>query len=95
MEKNKLYVSNMSFDTKEEDIKGVFEEFGEITDLKMITDRETGKFRGFCFITYADEESAANAKDNATGKEINGREISIDFARPMQKRTFQKRDYRN
>ena len=86
MEENKLFVNNMSFETKEEQISELFGEFGEITELKMITDRDTGRFRGFCFITFADAESAANAKNELNGKEFNGREIFVDIAKPQKDR---------
>lgn len=86
MEENKIFVNNMSFDTKEEQIRELFGEFGEITDLKMITDRDTGRFRGFCFITFADADSAGNAKNELNGKEFNGREIFVDIAKPQRDR---------
>jgi RNA recognition motif-containing protein len=87
MEENKLFVNNMSFETKEEEIRELFKEFGEITELKMITDRETGRFRGFGFITFSSAEEANAAKEALNGKELNGREISVDIARPQRDRS--------
>jgi cold-inducible RNA-binding protein len=87
MEENKLFVNNMSFETKEEEIRELFKEFGEITELKMITDRETGRFRGFGFITFSSAEEANAAKEALNGKELNGREISVDIARPQRERS--------
>jgi cold-inducible RNA-binding protein len=87
MEENKLFVNNMSFETKEEEIRELFKEFGEITELKMITDRETGRFRGFGFITFSNAEEANAAKEALNGKELNGREISVDIARPQRERS--------
>ncbi len=86
MENNKLFVNNMPFETKEEEIRALFEEFGEITELKMITDRATGRFRGFCFITYATEESAMAAKEAMVGKKLNDREIFVEIAKPQTDR---------
>ncbi len=83
---NKLFVNNMPFATKEEEIRALFEEFGEITELKMITDRETGRFRGFCFITYATDEAASAAKEALSGKEVNGRQIAVEIAKPQENR---------
>jgi cold-inducible RNA-binding protein len=83
---DKLFVNNMSFETKEEEIRELFKEFGEITELKMITDRETGRFRGFGFITFSSAEEANLAKEALNGKELNGREISVEVARPQENR---------
>jgi len=80
-EEVKLYVGNLSFDTREEDIKGMFEEYGTVSDCFMPTDRDTGKVRGFCFVTMpsADAEIAC-AKLN--GQEVDGRALRVNEAQP-------------
>lgn len=80
-EEVKLYVGNLSFDSREEDIKRMFEEYGTVTDCFMPTDRDTGKVRGFCFVTMpsADAEVAC-AKLN--GQELDGRALRVNEAQP-------------
>lgn len=77
----KLYVGNLSFDTGEEQIKRVFEDFGTVTDCFMPTDRETGKVRGFCFVTMpsADAEVACG---KLNGHEVDGRALRVNEAQP-------------
>ena len=62
----------------------MFEEFGEIVSARVITDRESGRSRGFGFVEFADEAAAQAAVDGINGKEIDGRAINVDFARPAQ-----------
>ena len=80
-EEVKLYVGNLSFDTAEPEIRRLFEEFGPVTDCFMPTDRDSGKVRGFCFVTMpsADAEKACNALN---GKEVDGRALRVNEAQP-------------
>jgi RNA recognition motif-containing protein len=80
-EEVKLYVGNMSFDTPETEIRRMFEEFGPVTDCFMPSDRDTGKVRGFCFVTMAsaDAEKACNALN---GKDVDGRALRVNEAQP-------------
>lgn len=77
----KLYVGNLSFDTGEDEIKRAFEEFGTVTDCFMPTDRDTGKVRGFCFVTMpaADAEVACT---KLNGHEVDGRSLRVNEAQP-------------
>jgi len=77
----KLYVGNLSFDTTDESVRGIFEKFGEVSDCFLPTDRETGKVRGFAFVTMksADAEKACAAMN---GVEIDGRMLKINEAQP-------------
>ena len=73
----KLFVSNLDFELKPEDIKGVFSDIGTVITLTLVTDRETGRSRGYCFIEMASAEEAAKAIEGLNGKVINGRPISV------------------
>ncbi len=81
----KIYVGNLSFQATEDDIRDLFTEFGEVESVAMITDRETGRFRGFCFVEMADAaaQSAISALD---GKEVEGRALRVNEARPREER---------
>ena len=82
----KVYVGNLSFSATEDQVRGLFEEYGEIQSIAMINDRDTGRFRGFAFVEM--EDSAANAAIKAlNGKEVDGRELSANEARPREERS--------
>ena len=77
----KLYVGNLSFNTTEDQVREMFTEFGTVESVAMITDRDSGNFRGFCFVEM--ESTAANAAVNAlNGKDVDGRSLTINEARP-------------
>ena len=80
MENNKLFVGGISWNIDWRELKDVFSEFGEVTFVRIITDRETGRSKGFGFVEFASADDAAKAKDEMDGKEIDGRAIRIDFA---------------
>lgn len=81
-----IYVSNLSFHTTDEDLKKLFGEFGEVSSAKIIIDRTTGRSRGFGFIEMPDEISGKQAMDELTGKEIEGRALSVSVARQKEER---------
>jgi len=81
---NKLFVGNLPWSTDDQGLQTMFEEFGEIVSARVITDRESGRSRGFGFVEFADEAAAQAAVDGINGKEIDGRAINVDFARPAQ-----------
>lgn len=78
----KLYVGNLSFNTAEADLRAAFEAFGQVTDLHIAMDRETGRPRGFAFITYATEAESKLAIEKLNGTELNGRALTVNEARP-------------
>ena len=81
----KIYVGNLPFQATEEDVRQLFEEYGEIESVAMITDRDTGRFRGFCFVEMAD--GAADAAMAALdGQDFNGRDLRVNEARPREER---------
>jgi cold-inducible RNA-binding protein len=80
----KLYVSNLSFSASESDLRGAFEPFGQVTEVAIPTDRETGRPRGFAFVTFAAAESAQAAIAGMNGKELDGRALRVSEARPKE-----------
>jgi RNA recognition motif-containing protein len=81
----KVYVGNLSFAATEGQVDELFSQYGKVESIAWITDRDTGRFRGFCFLEM--EESAANAAIKALdGKEIDGRDLRVNEARPREDR---------
>jgi len=82
----KIYVGNLSFETTEAQVSEMFEKFGTIESIAMINDRDTGRFRGFCFVEM--EESAANGAINALNDtEVDGRMLRVNEAKPREERS--------
>lgn len=84
--KNKLYVGNLPYGVNDEGLKQLFAEFGEVTDAKVIVDKFSNRSKGFGFVTMADDASAQKAIDAMNNKEIEGRAIVVNVARPMKPR---------
>ena len=82
-----LFVGNMSFQTTESDLRSLFEPFGEITRIQLMTDRDTGRARGFGFVDMANDEEAAKAIAALNGKEVDGRALNVNEARPKTERS--------
>lgn len=76
----KLFVGNLSWDTTDDGLHEAFAPFGEITEAKVITDRYTGRSRGFGFVTFTDDEAADKAVADINGTELDGRAIRVDVA---------------
>ncbi len=77
-----LFVGNMSFQTSEADLRALFEPFGQITRVHIAMDRETGRARGFAFVEMNNDEEAAKAIAGLDGKEVGGRNLKVNEARP-------------
>jgi RNA recognition motif-containing protein len=86
----KIYVGNLSFRTTEEDLAGLFQQVGGVEAVSIITDRETGRSKGFGFVTMNDEE-AEKAIAQFNGSEFGGRALTVNEARPMVKKEFTSR----
>jgi len=82
-----LFVGNMSFQTTESEMRAMFEPFGEITRVQVITDRDTGRARGFGFVEMANDDEAAKAIAALNGKEVDGRAWNVNEARPKAERS--------
>jgi len=81
----KLFVGNLDYSVKDEDLEKHFGQYGEVVSARVITDRETNRSRGFGFVEFADEESAQKAKKELQDSELSGRAINIDDAKPNQR----------
>ncbi|HCD35215.1 MAG TPA: RNA-binding protein, partial [Phycisphaerales bacterium] len=80
----KIYVGNIPFSTTEDSLSAEFGAFGEVEDVALITDRETGRPRGFAFVTMANDEEARKAIESLNGTEVGGRTITVNEARPRE-----------
>ena len=77
-----IYVGNLSYDATEDDIRQAFAQHGEVSAVNVITDRETGRPRGFAFVEMPNSDEAQNAIRNVNETEIAGREVKVNEARP-------------
>ena len=86
---SKIYVGNISFNTSEEDLKNVFTSFGDVVSVNIITDRETGRSKGFGFVELSSPDAAKAAIAALNGKEVDGRQLRVNEAqdRPKKERT--------
>jgi RNA recognition motif-containing protein len=90
-----IYVSNLGFSVQDEDLKEYFEEYGEVTSAKVITDKFTNRSRGFGFVEMPDESGAQKAIKELNGAVVEGRSISVTVARPREERSNNKRSFSN
>jgi RNA recognition motif-containing protein len=81
-----IYVSNLSFNVQDEDLKQVFAPFGEVTSAKIITDRESGRSRGFGFVEMSTDESSRKAIAELDGTQVDNRTITVNEAKPRESR---------
>ncbi len=81
-----IYVGNLSFNATEEDIRQAFAEHGEVSEVNIVSDRETGRSRGFAFVEMPDGEQAKEAIEKVNPTEIDGRSITVNEARPKRDR---------
>lgn len=82
----KLYVGNISFDTTEQDLEELFSEVGTVQSANIITDRDTGRSRGFGFVELSSQEEGQNAISQFDGQEIDGRQLKVNEAKPRENR---------
>ena len=81
-----IFTGNLSYSMAESELRELFEEFGEVTSAKIITDRETRRSKGFGFVEMADKESALKAIEKLNGQAIDGRPMVVNEARPREER---------
>ena len=81
----KLFVGSLSWDTNDESLRNAFSDHGEITEALVISDRDSGRSRGFGFVTFDDDESADKAVAALNGTELDGRTIKVDVAQAKQR----------
>ena len=82
----KLFVGNLSWNTEETSLRDLFEAHGEVEDVRIITDRDTGRSRGFGFVTFVNSDDAKNAMEALNGTELDGRNLNVNEARERQPR---------
>ena len=82
-----IYVSNLSFNTSDAELKDLFSTFGEVSSAKVITDRETGRSRGFGFVEMPSEDEGKDAMLGLNNKEVEGRAMSVSVAKEREERT--------
>ena len=82
-----IYVGNLPFSATEAAVKGLFEEYGPVNSVNLITDRDTGRLRGFGFVEMEDEANAASAIKALDGQEFDGRPLKVNEARERQPRS--------
>ena len=81
-----IYIGNLSFDTTEDQLREAFEQYGEVSTVNIITDKYTGKPRGFAFVEMPDQNSATSAISGLNTQELNGRTLNVNEARPRTDR---------
>jgi len=84
---NKLFVGNLSFNTTENDLNDAFAAFGTVTEANLMMDRTTNRPRGFGFVTMSSPEEAQKAIEGLNGREMDGRALTVNVARPREERT--------
>lgn len=82
----KLYVGNLNFQATEQDVRGVFSPYGEVQNVSLVTDRYSGRSRGFAFVEMSSEEAAGKAREALNGKPFQERNLTVDWARPEGER---------
>ncbi|MBK8170079.1 MAG: RNA-binding protein [Sandaracinaceae bacterium] len=86
MAENKLYVGNLPFSTSEEDLTAQFGQYGTVQRATLVTDRETGRSRGFAFVEMASDADAKAAIEALDGQQMGGRQLQVNIARPREDR---------
>lgn len=83
---NKLYIGNLSYGIKDQDLNSLFSKYGEVLSAKVITDRDTGRSKGFGFVEMGTDEEAQKAISELDGNEIDGRPLKVNEAKPREPR---------
>lgn len=88
---NKLYVGNLNYRTEQESLRSLFTQFGDVVSAVILTDRDTGRSRGFGFVEMSDADSASAAIEALNGSEFEGRMLKVNAAREREDRGFDRR----
>jgi RNA recognition motif-containing protein len=81
-----IYISGLNFNTTDADLNDLFSEYGEVSSARVITDRESGRSRGFAFVEMSDDAAAQKAIDELNGAEYDQKVITVNVARPREER---------
>jgi cold-inducible RNA-binding protein len=84
----KIFVGNLSFGSTEYAVRSMFEAYGSVENVSLVTDRDTGQPRGFGFVEMSNNSEADRAIDELNGRELDGRALTINEARPKENRSF-------
>ncbi len=84
MQQNKLFVGNLAFSATQADVEALFSDYGELNEVRLITDRDSGQSRGFAFVTFAAQKDAESALE-MDGKSVNGRNLVVNIAKEKTK----------
>jgi RNA recognition motif-containing protein len=82
----KLYVGNLTYETSEADLQSLFEKSGTVKSIQIIKDRDTGRSKGFAFVEMTTQEEAQNAIKALNAKDVNGRPLKVNLAKPREER---------
>ena len=88
-----IYAGNLHYDMDEDQLRRLFEEYGEVESVKVIIDRDTGRSKGFGFVEMADDDAGHKALEELNGQEIQGRNLKVNIARERVRRDNFRRDY--
>lgn len=91
----RLFVGNLSYDTSESDLRDLVAPFGETNSVQLITDRDTGRSKGFGFVEFANATQATAAIAALNGKQVNGRALTVNEARPRNEGSGNRGGYRS
>ncbi|XP_071721968.1 glycine-rich RNA-binding protein 3, mitochondrial-like [Rutidosis leptorrhynchoides] len=80
MSSSKLFVGGLSYSTDDQSLQEAFQKYGQIAEARIVTDRETGKSRGFGFVTYSSSEEASSAIQALDGQDLHGRRVRVNYA---------------
>ena len=80
----RLYVGNLAYSTREEELRSLFGAYGEVASVAVIMDRETGRSKGFGFVEFASDDDGRAAMEEINGKEVDGRVLKVNEARPRE-----------
>ena len=83
-----IYVGNLNYDLQEDDLKLIFSEYGEVVSVKIITDKYTGRGKGFGFVEMTNDDEASKAIDELNEKEVQGRNLKVNKARPPRESNY-------
>lgn len=86
MSQNRLYVGNMSYSTTESDLEAAFAEFGTVNSVSIVTDRDTGRPRGFGFVEMGSDAEAQAAIEGLNNQDVGGRTLTVNVAKPREPR---------
>jgi heterogeneous nuclear ribonucleoprotein A1/A3 len=84
MQQNKLFVGNLAFSATQSDVEALFSDYGELDEVRLITDRDSGQSRGFAFVTFSAQKDAESALE-MNGKLVNGRSLVVNIAKEKAK----------